>query len=551
MDDARISLAINRLKVVPAINLVGNLVGAAVTFAWFAIIRPGFVPGAESADFHAKMVFFGLSIIFFMAAVAPVNMSWWRATIRNLRNLPRHESGRSLSGAEVHKLAGVAGEIVDLPVKLVSTSSVGWVLCGLAFFALPALSPALLPWDACSIRKMGVWVIFAGAPTTAAFTFLLQERWLRSTIVKTFPPEALRKVSGSFKINVLPKMLGVTLLVGTLPAAIISHTTLEQIHEIQANPELLSTFLTQMPLAIGFLLMLAIALAIGLAVFMAKSVSEPLQTVGASMEMVGTGNLTVSVPVVCNDEIGALAEGFNRMLDDYRKLESVRDTFGRYVSTEVVTEILKSPAGVKLGGELRDMTVLVADLRGFTRLTEALDPQTVLEILNRFLESMTEIIMKHGGTIDEFTGDGILVFFGAPRNLPDHALCAVACAVEMQEALSTLNREGDRLGLPALGMGIGINCGELVVGNIGCEKRRKYGALGTAINVAFRVEALTQAGEILLTATVHDKLAGILNVSATREVSLKGIETPVTLYQVLGLRAQDWPSQRKAGTAAC
>ena len=537
MNDASMSLAIKRLKAVPAINLTGNLVGAAVTFAWFAIIRPGFAPSGESTDLRDKMVFFVLTIAFFLAAVAPINMSWWRGAIRKLRDLPASGNGKALTGLEVQRLATVAGEIVDLPVKLVSTAFLGWLLCGLTFLLLPpSVAPDLLAWDTPSLRKMGVWVIFAGAPTTAIFTFLVQERWLRSTLLKSFPIEVLRVVPGKFKINVLPKMLVVTLLVGTLPAAVISHITLEKIHEIQAGQQNIQTFLTQMPLAIGFLLALGVVLAIGLSVFMAKSVSEPLRKVGGSMETVGAGDLNVSVPVVSNDEIGTLAEGFNRMVEDYRKLESVRETFGRYVSTEVVAEILKSPEGVKLGGELREMTVLVSDLRGFTRMTEALDPQAVLEILNRFLEGMTEIIMKHGGTIDEFTGDGILVFFGAPRHFPDHAERAVACALEMQQTLDMLNQKHRRIGLPELRMGIGINCGKLIVGNIGCEKRRKYGAVGSPINVAFRVEALTQGGEILLTSAVCNKLAGRLKISETREAKLKGIESSVTLYRVSGLR---------------
>ena len=134
-------------------------------------------------------------------------------------------------------------------------------------------------------------------------------------------------------------------------------------------------------------------------------------------------------------------------------MNAVRETFGRYLSEEVVAEILKSPGGVDLRGELREITILVSDLRGFTPLSERLPPQAVLEIINRYLERMTDIIIRHEGTIDEFTGDGILVFFGAPRMLPDHAGRAVACALEMQEALSKLNTEFLELGLPQLQMG--------------------------------------------------------------------------------------------------
>lgn len=214
----------------------------------------------------------------------------------------------------------------------------------------------------------------------------------------------------------------------------------------------------------------------------------------------------------------------------------IRETFGTYLSDEVVTEILESPNAVNLGGELRDVTVLVSDLRGFTTITASMDCTRVLETINRYLEKMTEIIMRRGGTIDEFMGDGILAFFGAPRVFPDHPRSAVACAIEMQQAMEGLNGENIRLGLPELKMGIGINCGELMVGNIGSDKRKKYGAVGTPINVAFRVEAQTAGDEILVSPAVYDRLAGDLEIASTREKNLKGMQGPMILYEVTGLK---------------
>lgn len=230
-----------------------------------------------------------------------------------------------------------------------------------------------------------------------------------------------------------------------------------------------------------------------------------------------------------------LGEGFNSMGQDPGSLDSIRETFGPYLSAEVVNEILKSPGGVELRGELREITILVSDIREFTRTTELLEPGQVLELINRYLEEMTDIIMKHGGTIDEFTGDGILVFFGAPTFVPDHCTRAVACALEMQKAMEGLNRGNLRLGLPELQMGIGINSGQLIVGNIGSEKRKKYGAVGIPINLAFRVQAEAEGGEILVSPAVFHDLGEELLVEGTRRCSLKGIEPPVLLYRVEGL----------------
>jgi class 3 adenylate cyclase len=254
-----------------------------------------------------------------------------------------------------------------------------------------------------------------------------------------------------------------------------------------------------------------------------------------AMRRMGGGDLNAVAPALCNDEIGNIAEGLNRMAQDLKERDRIKETFGHYLSEAVVNEILKSPDSVKLGGELRYMTVLVSDLRGFTRMTETLGPEDTLRVINRHLGRMTEIIQKYEGTIDEIAGDGILVFFGAPTKMEDHTLRAVMCALEMQEAMTSLNEENREMGLPKLEMGIGINCGELVVGNIGSERRKKYGAMGAPINLAYRVESRTGAGEVIVTANVRDRLGERLVIESTRKVNLKGVDGEKTLFLVSGL----------------
>jgi sigma-B regulation protein RsbU (phosphoserine phosphatase) len=186
---------------------------------------------------------------------------------------------------------------------------------------------------------------------------------------------------------------------------------------------------------------------------------------------------------------------------------------------------------------MREMTVLVSDIRGFTSATEGMEAPQVVELINRYLEKMTDIIVSHEGTIDEFTGDGILVFFGAPRLLSDHTRRAVLCALEMQESMKELNNENLSMGLPRLEMGIGINCGKLVVGNIGSEKRKKYGAVGRPIIVAFRLEEKTRPGEIAISQTVKERLGNELQIGSTWSDSLKGIGN-TAIYQVIGMKRE-------------
>src|SRR5439155_14867858 len=140
------------------------------------------------------------------------------------------------------------------------------------------------------------------------------------------------------------------------------------------------------------------------------------------------------------------------------------------------------------------------------------------------------------GTVDEFQGDGILAFFGAPLAGADDAARAVACAIEMQRALITLNEEHVGSGLPALEMGIGINTGDVIVGNIGSEKRTKYGAVGAAINLAYRIESQTVGGQVLLGPRTYELVRDLVDVRGTLEVQLKGVDTPLTIYDVVAIR---------------
>jgi class 3 adenylate cyclase len=216
----------------------------------------------------------------------------------------------------------------------------------------------------------------------------------------------------------------------------------------------------------------------------------------------------------------------------------IRATFGRYLTDEVVASLLDSPEGLKLGGEQRQVTILMSDLRGFTSLSGQLAPQQVVAILNRYLGTMAEVIMQYQGTIDEFVGDAIFVIFGAPIWRGDHAQRAVACAVAMQLAMDAINQQHRRESLPEVEMGIGVHTGEVVVGNIGSQRRTKYGAVGSHVNLASRIESYTVGGQILISEATLQEAGPIVRVKAQMRVEAKGIEMPLTLYQVRGISGE-------------
>ena len=219
------------------------------------------------------------------------------------------------------------------------------------------------------------------------------------------------------------------------------------------------------------------------------------------------------------------------------RARAIRRTFGRYLSDEVVTTLLENPEGQKLGGDRREITLLTSDLRGFTVISEQLPPETVIKILNFYLGKMSEVILKHGGTIDEFMGDGILVLFGAPNQREDDAIRAIACAIEMQLAMSEVNKTMADWGLSDLEMGIGIHTGEVVVGNIGSSQRTKYGVVGSPVNLTYRIESFTIGGQILTSQATLNAAGPTVEIADSQAVYPKGVADPITVYDIASVGA--------------
>jgi adenylate cyclase len=205
---------------------------------------------------------------------------------------------------------------------------------------------------------------------------------------------------------------------------------------------------------------------------------------------------------------------------------------GRYLTDQVAEQLLEHPEGLKLGGESRSVSVLMSDLRGFTPMSEKSSPEQVVSLLNRYLGHMTPVIEKYQGTIDEFIGDAILAIFGAPIACSDHAQRAVACALDMQLAMEAFNAESRALGDPEMQMGIAINTGEVVVGNIGSASRMKYGVVGSAVNLTARIQSFTLGRQVLISESTLKELGGLARVDGHLRVKVKGVENPVCIYDV-------------------
>ncbi len=231
-----------------------------------------------------------------------------------------------------------------------------------------------------------------------------------------------------------------------------------------------------------------------------------------------------------------------RLAEEKEQLEKnnvfIRDVFGRYLSDQIAEVLLESKDGLKLGGERRPVTILMSDLRGFSILAERYSAEQIIATLNHYFSAMIDIILENGGTVDEIAGDGILAIFGAPLRQDDSALRAAACAVAMQQAMEAVNEHNVSKGLPSLAMGIGVHTGEVVLGNIGSDKRAKYGVVGSSVNLTSRIQSQAIGGQVMVSEETPEACEACLDVGEAYEFRAKGFEQPTRVFDLRGIRGR-------------
>ena len=281
----------------------------------------------------------------------------------------------------------------------------------------------------------------------------------------------------------------------------------------------------------------ALAIAALGGVLLASWIARPLRELAQLALRIRRGQLDVAVVPRSRDEIGVLTLAMTDMVAALRDRDFIRETFGRYVSPELAERALRDRATLQLGGEVCEVSMLMSDLRGFSKLSESLGPTAMIDLLNRYLTRMTPVIVQHGGMVDEFIGDAVFALFGAPFRRLDDAEHAVRCAWAMQKALEAFNSEPRGQSLPELRMGIALHIGDVVAGNIGSPEHVKYGVVGPPVNVLARIQALAAAGEILLSDAMLQRVSSIVDVGPSRTEWVKGVSEPITVYRLLGVAA--------------
>jgi adenylate cyclase len=497
------------------VTLPANLLGALVTFGYFRYIDSEVLAlGGQPST---------LEFLYFAVFFAALAISGFRLGRRWSRILDEDPPPPGPAGDDARRRAG------QIPWAIASITLVGWTLAGFIWGVLwPFLSGGFQP--AVSLRMvLGITVIAGFAAT--AFVFFAAERLTRQRLPEFFPQGGLTQLPGVPRLPVRARLLVVFLLISVLPIAVLGVLARNRARAALAAPSWVAdAIVANMLVSLGFLAVAAIVVSVVLALSVSRSVAEPLARLEASMVEVEQGRLDTRAPVVSNDEIGRLTEGFNRMVRGLQEREFLRETFGKYVSQEIRDEILAGR--IALEGEPREVTILFADIRDFTPWVEASDPRDVVRDLNAYFTEMESAIRAHDGLVVQYIGDEIEAVFGAPVARPGHAEQAVRAALEMRARLIVWNATRARAGRPPLRNGIGIHTGRVLAGNIGSADRLSYALVGDAVNLASRLQGLTKElqTDVLVSGTTRARLDGDLPLRALPAVRVKGRIAEVEVY---------------------
>jgi adenylate cyclase len=275
------------------------------------------------------------------------------------------------------------------------------------------------------------------------------------------------------------------------------------------------------------------AVSIWLTFLVSSNLTKPLQEITHVLRKVKNGLFDSKVRVTSNDEIGYTGDVINEMTEGLKERDFVKETFGKYVTKEIRDEILSGK--LSLDGELKDVTVLFADLRNFTPMVETTPPKEVVKIINGYFKEMDEAIQQHNGLVLQYIGDEIEAVFGAPIVREDHPVMAVRAALEMRKRLQRVNEDLDQRGYPVLSHGIGIHTGQVVAANIGSPDRLSYALVGDTVNLASRLQSLNKefGTEIILSAATGARINGDFDLKELPAARVKGKREKVRVFSLV------------------
>ena len=317
--------------------------------------------------------------------------------------------------------------------------------------------------------------------------------------------------------------------------------TLGEVH-VGVSIDFIKQLINKERLTIILLSFFIVLIGIAIATLLGFRFSKPISHLVLATQEIGVGNYRHKIVLARNDELGNLATAFNRMGSELWKNSLMQKSFGKYVGSEVLDMIMADPESAWLKGRKNEATIVFTDIRGFTSYSEANEPEIIVERLNEYFEIATRSIQDHGGYVDKFIGDAVLGVFGVPIYHQDHVERAVKASIDMQEKFQQEKENGKDI---LQSVGIGINTGIVVSGNIGSANKMEYTVIGDSVNVASRLNGLAKSGEIIISKSVYDHLSDLIDVEVLSLQYIKGKSEPVETFKVLGTKEERHAQDRK------
>lgn len=385
------------------------------------------------------------------------------------------------------------------------------------------------------------WLKFPNALTigissgliTVVLSFFWVEHVTQHHLIPVFFPKGdLSGVKGAGSVSLMTRLGALIFAVSIVPLVFI-HLTIYRFKDMQMLDEM--TLLDQLNLlqeTISLESIIFVIITIFLSVLLAYNLKRPVDEIIRVLGQVKKGNFEARATVYTNDELGFAGETLNAMTAGLKEREMIRSTFGRYVGDKIRDEILSGE--IPMDGEIKQATVLFADLRNFTPLVAVTPPKELIHLLNNYLNEMALCIRSNGGLILQFIGDEIEAVFGAPVDIPGPEKAAVKAALDMRKHLEILNRKHIEQGYSSLSHGIGIHTGRVLAANIGTRQRTAYSMIGDTVNLASRIQELNKVfkTDILISSKMFEKVKTGFEFTRMPETHVKGKKEPVTVYSV-------------------
>ena len=511
----------------------GNLIGGFLAFLYFSYINVAgdIVPQQGPSIHHIIFVIIAGGIIFLTTSL--VSHWWSRPLNQALKDEIPMNGTDEISGEQLKRKA------LHFVPMMAGTTLLGWIMAGFIFgMLMPVIMQSFFGFPPTtltqSLRMIFGITCIGGSITILTIYFSAESLW-RQELPKFFPEGGLSEVRGAFKVSVKARLSVVFLMISLLPLTVLGVSAYCKAQALlSADSAMGEQIISGLLFQIVFITAVGVLVSLILSLFVSKSVSAPLKEMETAMKEVEKGNFDVQIRIVSNDEIGALGEGFERMIKGLKESEAIKESFGKYITQEIRDEILGGR--VPLDGEMKRATLLFSDLRDFTPFVESTHPKQVVSIINQYFSEMAEAIKQNQGLILQYVGDEIEAVFGAPVPYDDHPDMAARAALEMKRRLALLNERLKEQGFAPFRHGIGIHTGAVLAGIIGSKERSSYALVGDTVNLASRIQGLTKdfSCDVILSRTTHDLITGVYQMEQLSPMKVKGKSQDVMLYKLLG-----------------